>query len=59
LAALGALREGMDLNEAVDLLWFYFGYWTLFTLVDDNGWSWERAEKWLADQASGALLRDE
>lgn len=57
LATLGVLREGIDRSEAVDVLWFYFGYSALFTLVDDNGWSWERAEKWLGDQASRALLR--
>jgi hypothetical protein len=27
-----------------------------FTLHDDNGWSYERAERWLADQAIAALL---
>jgi hypothetical protein len=27
-----------------------------FTLHDDNGWSYERAERWLADQAVAALL---
>jgi AcrR family transcriptional regulator len=57
LVNLGALREGIDLNQAVDVLWFYFGYWGLFTLVDDNGWQWERAEMWLYEEASRALLR--
>jgi len=42
--------------ETVDLLWFYFGYSSYFTLHDDNGWSYERAEHWLADQAIAALL---
>jgi AcrR family transcriptional regulator len=56
LVELGALREGIDLNQAVDVLWFYFGYSGLFTLVDDNGWSYERAEKWLGDEAVRALL---
>jgi AcrR family transcriptional regulator len=57
LTDLGALRDGVDLNQAVDVLWFYFGYSGLFTLVDDNGWSYERAEQWLYTQASRALLR--
>lgn len=56
LAALGNLRPGMDSAEAADLLWFYFGYASYFTLHDDNGWSYERAEHWLADQAIAALL---
>jgi AcrR family transcriptional regulator len=56
LAALGALRNGIDTDQAVDILWFYFGYSGLFTLVDDNRWSFDRAEIWLCDQAIRALL---
>jgi len=56
LSDLGALRPGLDVEQAVDLLWFYFGYGSLFTLHDDNGWSYERAEQWLADQACRELL---
>jgi AcrR family transcriptional regulator len=58
LMDLGALREELDLNEAVDVFWFYFGYSGLFTLHDENGWSYERAEHWLCREASLALLRD-
>jgi AcrR family transcriptional regulator len=58
LLNLGALHNGMDVNQAVDIFWFYFGYAALFTLHDDNGWSWERAEEWLCDQANCALLRN-
>jgi AcrR family transcriptional regulator len=57
LADLGALHEGLDVNQAVDVLWFYFGYSALFTLHDENGWSYERAEQWLCDEARRALLR--
>lgn len=56
LAKLGALRRGIDIAYAVDLFWFYFGYTSYFTLHDDNGWSYERAEHWLADQACRELL---
>jgi AcrR family transcriptional regulator len=56
LAKLGALRRGVDVAAAVDLFWFYFGYTSYFTLHDDNGWSYERAEHWLADQACRELL---
>ena len=56
LSDLGALRPGLDVEQAVDLLWFYFGYASLFTLHNDNGWSYERAEQWLADQACRELL---
>ena len=58
LMDLGALREELDLNQAVDVFWFYFGYSGLFTLHDENGWSYERAEHWLCREASRALLRD-
>ena len=37
LLDLGALRAGLDVKEAVDIFWFYFGYAGLFTLHDDNG----------------------
>jgi AcrR family transcriptional regulator len=57
LADLGALRDGVDAIQAVDVFWFYFGYSGLSTLHDDNGWSYERAEQWLCEAASRALLR--
>jgi len=58
LAKLGALRPGVDVACAVDVLWFYFGYASYFTLHDDNGWSYERAGQWLAEQACRSLLVD-
>lgn len=57
LADLGALRDGVDVTRATDILWLYFGYAGLFVMHDDNGWSWDEAEKWLADQAIHAVLR--
>jgi AcrR family transcriptional regulator len=56
LAELGALRDGMDADTALDIMWFYLGYAGFFTLVDDNGWSYAKAEKWLFDTVSQALL---
>jgi AcrR family transcriptional regulator len=56
LGKLGALREGVDTQEALDIMWFYFGYSGFFTLVDDNGWSYPRAEQWLLTMAREALL---
>jgi hypothetical protein len=58
LADLHALRGGRDVEQAVDVLWFYFGYSGLFTLRDENGWSYDRAERWLGAQANWALLRN-
>lgn len=56
LAAIDALRPEVKVAEATDVLWFYFGYGSYFTLTDENGWSLSRAEKWLLAQASTALL---
>jgi AcrR family transcriptional regulator len=56
LAELGALRQGLDADQALDVLWFYFGYWGLFSLHDENGWTFARAEEWLCQEASRALL---
>jgi len=56
LLNLGALRPELGVAAAVDLFWFYFGYTSYFTLHDDNGWSYEQAEHWLADRACRDLL---
>jgi len=56
ISELAALRAEVDVELAADVLWFYFGYQSYFTLHDDNSWTYERAERWLADQACQALL---
>ena len=55
LASLGALGPGLNPKRTVDILWYYFGYASVFTLVDENGWSYDRAEKWLVAQAIRAI----
>jgi AcrR family transcriptional regulator len=55
LGETGGLRPGMSVGQAADILWFYFGYGAFFTLVDDNGWSYDQAEQWLVGQARLAL----
>ena len=57
-ADLGALRDGLTAEEASDILWFYFGYAGYFTLVDDNGWSYSKAEEWLREAACREVLKD-
>lgn len=57
LCELNALKPGITVKDAVDVLWFFFGYTGFFTLLDDNGWSPEKAERWLRDTASASLLR--
>jgi len=56
LAELGQLRPGVDVARAEGLLWFYFGYSSLFTLVDDLRWSAGDAMGWLRAAAGEALL---
>ena len=57
LAQLGALREGLSVEDAVDIFWFYLGYSGLFTLHDDNGWTYEQAEHWLAERTIETMLK--
>jgi AcrR family transcriptional regulator len=57
LNEVGGLHPDLTVAEAADTLWFYFGYAGYFTLVDDNGWSYERAEQWLVHQARMALRK--
>jgi hypothetical protein len=54
---LGALESGMTVDEATDLLWFFFGHSSFFTLTEDNGWSPQRAEEWLRDTAASRLIK--
>lgn len=55
LHEVGGLPPGATVEDATDILWFYFGYAGYFTLVDDNGWSFDRAEQWLVQQSLAAL----
>ncbi|HWS35896.1 MAG TPA: hypothetical protein VN408_24540 [Actinoplanes sp.] len=55
LRDVGGLRDGLSVAEASDILWFYFGYSGYFTLHDDNGWTYQRAEHWPITQAATAL----
>ena len=57
LADLGALKPGVTVDDANDMLWFFFGYSGCFTLMDDNGWSADRSEEWLREMAAIAVLR--
>ena len=52
LAGLGVPR-GADCIS--DVLWFFVGYSGYFTLVDDNRWSYDRAQQWLLSTCAQAL----
>ena len=56
LSELGALREGIDTSEAVDILWFHLGNAAYFTLTEDNHWSLDKAENWLYESLRRALF---
>jgi AcrR family transcriptional regulator len=57
LAKLGSLRPDLTPCDAADICWFYFGYWGYYTLHNENGWPYERAEAWLCEMATAALLK--
>ncbi len=57
LIRLNALPNAVSEDEAVDILWFYFGYWGLYSLHVENGWDFDKAERWLCDAAIHSLLR--
>ena len=58
LIQLKALPAAMNEEEAVDILWFYFGYWGLYSLHVENKWAFDKAEKWLCDAAIHSLLSE-
>jgi hypothetical protein len=56
LAALGPLRDDLDLDAATDVLWLLKDP-TLYTaLIGDRGWPAERYQAWLARTMQAALL---
>ncbi|MBM0204161.1 hypothetical protein JNW90_14360 [Micromonospora sp. STR1s_5] len=57
LDELSALRPGLTVEQATQVLWFYFGLHSWPQLVDEGGWSYDEAERWLVDRATEALLR--
>jgi AcrR family transcriptional regulator len=52
-----ALRRGLDVTRATDILWTlnHPDVWHL--LVDERGWTHDRYERWFADTACTQLLR--
>ncbi len=56
---LSALRGGLGVERATDMLWYFFGLHSWHQLVEDNGWSYEDAQSWLAECAGAALLAPE
>jgi AcrR family transcriptional regulator len=56
IAADGALRPGLDVDQATDILWLLVHPDTWHLLVDVRHWDPERYEHWIADTACEQLL---
>jgi len=58
VAALGdqALRTGLDLDEAADIVWATAGSELYTLLTDERGWTPDHYEAWLADTWRRLLL---
>jgi AcrR family transcriptional regulator len=56
LGEVNALRDDIDERHAVDILWFHVGYQAWFSFVGEREWTFDLAERWLADSACHALL---
>ena len=58
LAEAGRLRPDLTLDAAADATYAIASADTFRALVDDRGWSWNRAEAWITTQLQHALLPD-
>jgi len=45
----GALRPGLTIARAADILWLYLGPWSYRVLVTQRGWTLDEYEAWLAE----------
>jgi AcrR family transcriptional regulator len=57
IADKGALRPGLDLTRATDILWTLNHPDQWFLLVGRRGWSADEFEQWFADVSCAQLLR--
>jgi AcrR family transcriptional regulator len=58
LDAVGALRPGLSLERARDILWTLIGWEVYELLVIERGWSLDDWEAWVAESTAALLLRD-
>jgi AcrR family transcriptional regulator len=52
----GALRPGLTIARAADILWLYLGPWSYRVLVTQGGWTLDEYEAWLADTLSTQVI---
>ncbi|MFI5839050.1 TetR/AcrR family transcriptional regulator [Catenuloplanes sp. NPDC051500] len=58
LLQLDGLRAGLGREQLIDELYFFFGHHAWYDLVADRGWTFDRAETWLATAAARTLLEN-
>jgi AcrR family transcriptional regulator len=56
LDKIGALRAGLDVAHATDILWTLNNPAVYWLLVDERGWPPDEHERWLADALCSQLL---
>ncbi|MFD6155521.1 TetR/AcrR family transcriptional regulator [Nocardia sp. NPDC060256] len=56
LGELSALRADITVDEAADVLWYFLGNASYFTLTDDCRWPLDRCADWLYQGLTAALL---
>jgi AcrR family transcriptional regulator len=52
----GALRPGLSVARAADILWFYAGPWAYRGLVTGRGWTLDEYEAWIGDTLYTQLM---
>lgn len=55
LVEAGLVATDLDTDAVTDRLWFCFGLGAWRSLVDECGWTYDEAERWLSRQAQRAL----
>jgi AcrR family transcriptional regulator len=53
----GLLRDGLDADEATDIIWALTGYDLYRALIGERGWSPARYQSWLASTLAATVLR--
>ena len=52
----GALRPGLSVGRAADILWLYTGPWAYRSFVSERGWSLDEFEAWIGDTLYHQLM---
>ncbi|WP_073775430.1 hypothetical protein [Streptomyces sp. MJM1172] len=52
----GALRPGLSVPEATDVLWYFLGHGSYFTLTGNCRWPFERSAQWLYERLATLLI---